>query len=160
MARAHDLIPRAAALFPGGGLELDHQLGGHPAAVLYVNALGLSPLTDLGGVQPGGRRPPRGAIRPPGAASGPPRGAHVGRQRLTQRLGVRGVQVDLVLGAVQAETDRPFRLGPVEVVDEHSLYLLSHGASFLSPAFLVYQRRQPKPWTRAATPGTSCRTRP
>src|ERR1700759_5052772 len=135
-ARAHDPRACAAALFSGRGLELDHQLGGNAAAVLYVNALGLGPLADFGGVQPGRRGSPRRPCWPPGGpAPGPPGRADVGRQCLTQRLGVTGIQVDLVLGAVQPETDCPFGLTSVEVIDEHSLYLLSHGVSFLSPVF-------------------------
>src|SRR5689334_3548287 len=136
MARAHVLIPRAPlCYFPVAALNLTTSSAGTRPRSFYVNTLGLGPLADLGGVQPGGRRPAGGASGTPGPAAGPPRGAHVGRQCLAQRLGVRGVQVDLVLGAIKAETDRPFRLGPVEVVNEHSLYLLSHGVSFLSPVF-------------------------
>jgi hypothetical protein len=37
-----------------------------------------------------------------------------------------GVQVDLVLGAVQPEPDRAVGLAAIEVVDEQGLYLLSH----------------------------------
>ena len=48
---------------------------------------------------------------------------HVGRQRVTQLLGMRGVQVDLVLRAVQSETDRALRSAAVQVIDEQGLYL-------------------------------------
>jgi hypothetical protein len=36
---------------------------------------------------------------------------------------VLGVQVDLILGAVQPEPDRAFGLAAIEVVDEQGLYL-------------------------------------
>jgi hypothetical protein len=40
---------------------------------------------------------------------------------------VPGVQVDLVLGAVQPEPDGTLGGATVEVIDEQDLYLLSHG---------------------------------
>jgi len=39
---------------------------------------------------------------------------------------VLGVQVDLILGAIQPEADSPFGLAAIEVVDEQGLYLLGH----------------------------------
>jgi hypothetical protein len=39
---------------------------------------------------------------------------------------VAGVQVDLILRAVQAETDGTFSVTAVKVIDEQGLYLLSH----------------------------------
>jgi hypothetical protein len=45
-----------SALLAGGGLELGHQVGGHPAAVPYLNTLCPGPLADLGGIQ-AARRP-------------------------------------------------------------------------------------------------------
>jgi hypothetical protein len=41
--------------------------------------------------------------------------------------GVPGVQVDLILGAVQPEPDGALGGAAVEVIDEQGLYLLSHG---------------------------------
>ena len=38
-------------LLPGGGLEFHYQLGGHPAAVFYLDALRLGPLADFSDVQ-------------------------------------------------------------------------------------------------------------
>ena len=38
-----------------------------------------------------------------------------------------GVQVDLILGAVQAEADSTFGLAAIQVIDEQDLYLLSQG---------------------------------
>ena len=76
------------------------------------------------------RRPPRAGRRVPPPA---PRAApHVARQRIPQRLGVLGVQVDLVLGAVQPEADSAFSLAAIEVVDKQGLYLLGHGCSISS----------------------------
>ena len=42
----------------------------------------------------------------------------VARQRIPQRLGMLGVQVDLVFGAVQTEADSAFSLTAIEVIDE------------------------------------------
>jgi hypothetical protein len=38
-------------LLSSGGLEFDYELGRYPAAVFDIDALGLGPLTDFGGVQ-------------------------------------------------------------------------------------------------------------
>jgi len=50
----------------------------------------------------------------------------VAGQRIPRRLGVPGVQVDLVLGAVQPEAGRALGLAAVEVVDDQGLDLLRH----------------------------------
>src|SRR5215472_1378905 len=118
---------RAATLIPRCRPELDDQLGRHPAAVLYLDTLRLSPFTNLRGVQSAGRGPapgPRGPAR--SGAAAPPRGLDVTRQRLAQRLGVLGVQVDLVLRAIQRKADRTLCLTTIDVIDEQGLYLLSH----------------------------------
>jgi hypothetical protein len=47
---------------------------------------------------------------------------------------VLGVQVDLILGAVQPEPDRAFGLAAIEVVDEQGLYLMGHRCSISSLA--------------------------
>jgi hypothetical protein len=47
----------APVLLSGGGLEFDDELGGHPATVFYVDALGLGPLANFGGVQADRRSP-------------------------------------------------------------------------------------------------------
>jgi hypothetical protein len=106
------------ALLAGCRLELHDQFTGYPAAVLHVNALGLGPLAYLGGVQPACRSPTRAAGRPPGSAAGPPGSTHIAGQGVPQLLGVPGVQVDLVLRAVQGETDRSFGGTAVKVIDE------------------------------------------
>ena len=105
-------------LLSGGCFEFDHQLGGHPAAVFDLDALGFGPLADVGGVQPARRSPAPGSRRPASSAVGPPRDAHITRKCVPQLPGVLFVQVDLVLGAVQPETDGSFGGAAVKVVDE------------------------------------------
>ena len=41
----------ARVLLFSGGLEFDYELGRYPPAVFDIDALGLGPLTDFGGVQ-------------------------------------------------------------------------------------------------------------
>jgi hypothetical protein len=41
-----------------------------------------------------------------------------------------GVQVDLILGAVQSEADGSLSLATIKVIDEHGLDLLGHNAAF------------------------------
>ncbi len=92
-------------LLSGHRLELDYQLSGHPSAVFDVDALCLGPLADLGRVQPVRRCFASGAGWPPGTASGSAGGSHVACQCVPEFLGVLSVQVDLVVGAVEAEAD-------------------------------------------------------
>jgi hypothetical protein len=42
-----------------------------------------------------------------------------------------GVQIDLVLGAVQSEPDGPASVTAIEVIDEHGLDFLGHSVSVL-----------------------------
>src|SRR4029077_18216699 len=58
-------------LIAGRRFELDHKLSRYPAAVLYLDALLLGPLTNLGRVHPVSRRLAPAACRPPGTAGGP-----------------------------------------------------------------------------------------
>ncbi len=95
--RSPDEPRRLQGLLSGSRLELDDQLGGHPSAVFYLDALRLGPLTDLGGVQPAHRAPAPASGRPPGTAASPPGSPHIPRQRVPQFLGVPGVQVDSYL---------------------------------------------------------------
>jgi len=69
------------------------------------------------------------ANSPPGTASGPPRHLRIPRQRIPQGLGMIGVQVDLILGAVQPEADRVFSVVAVKIVDKQDRYLLGQGSS-------------------------------
>src|SRR5207249_851505 len=62
-----------------------------------------------------------------GAAADPAGSIDVPGQRIPQFPGVPGVQVDLILGAVQPEADGTLGDAAVEVIDEQGLYLLSHG---------------------------------
>ena len=50
-------------LLPGSRPELDHQLSGHTSAVLHIDALRLSPLANLSGVQPVASAAPWGSGR-------------------------------------------------------------------------------------------------
>jgi hypothetical protein len=116
-------------LLPGSRLELDYQLSRHPAAVFYLDALGLGPLSDLGGVQPVRRSPASAASRPPGSAAGPAGSTDVAGQRIPQFLGMLGVQVDLIFRAVQPEADGSPGCTAVKVIYEQGLYFLSHMCS-------------------------------
>jgi hypothetical protein len=40
-----------SALLAASGLEFDHQVSGHPAAIFHLDALCPGPLANLGGVQ-------------------------------------------------------------------------------------------------------------
>jgi hypothetical protein len=111
-------------LLSGRLLELDYQLSGHPSAVFDVDALCLGPLADLGRVQPVRRCFASVASWPPGAAPGSAGGSHVACQCVPQLLGMGGVQVDLIVGAVQSEADGTVGLAAIEVVDEEGLDLL------------------------------------
>ena len=114
-------------LLAGRRLELDHQFSGYPPAVFHFDSLRLGPLTDPSGVQSARRFPAAAASGPAGATANPPPSPYVGRQRVPQLLGVLGVEVDLILGAVQPEADRPLGGAAVDVIDEQGLYLLSYG---------------------------------
>jgi hypothetical protein len=149
---------RSEALLPGSGLELDHQLSGDPAAVLYVNALRLRPLAHLDGVQSAYRSSGTPTGWPPDATSGPTSSPHIARQRVSQRFGMLRAQVNLIFRAVQPEADGTFSVTAVKVIDEHGLYLLGHGCS-IPLADLVCQRRQSELHTRTATPMRSAATR-
>ena len=116
----------ARTLLRGSLLEPGRQLSWHPSAV-FTSMPAPWPRAHLGGVQPAARRPTSGTGWPPGAAPGPPCGTHIRRQRVSQRPGMLGVQVDLVLRAVQAKADSIFSLSAIQVIDEQDLYLLSQG---------------------------------
>ena len=113
-------------LLSSGGLELDHQFSGHPSAVLHLDALRLCPLADFSAVHPARRCPASAPGWPPRTTPGPPRSLHIASQRIPQRLGMLGVQINLILATVQPEPDSAFGLAAIEVVDEQGLYLLSH----------------------------------
>src|SRR5208282_147346 len=100
---------------------------GHPAAVLYLDALRPGPLAHLGGVQAARRAAAAATGRLAGAAAGPAGSIDVPGQRIPQLPGVPGIQVDLILGAVQPEADGTLGGGAVDVIDEQGLDLLSHG---------------------------------
>src|SRR6266568_1060052 len=95
------------------------------------NTLRLGPPADLGGVQPARRCPAPAPGRPPDVAPRTSGSGHKGRQHIPQRPGVLRAQVDLVLDAIQREPDSTLGLVAIDVIDEHSLYLLSHYCSVL-----------------------------
>src|SRR5262249_21346584 len=100
----------------------------YPAAVLHLDALRLGPLADLGGVQPVRCWLASAARLAPGSAD-PAASGCIARQRVAQRLGVLGVQVDLVVGTVEAEADRSLSGAAVQVINEQGLHFLRHGFS-------------------------------
>ena len=65
----------------------------------------------------------------PGPAADPPGSIHITCQRIPQLLGMLGVQVDLILRAVQPEPECALGVTAVKVIDEQGLYLLSHECS-------------------------------
>ena len=71
-----------------------------------------------------------------GAAADPACSIHIPGQRIPQLPGVHGVQVDLILGAVQPEADSALGGAAVEIVDEQGLDLL--GLLSLAVSALVY----------------------
>src|SRR5262249_3705744 len=97
-----------------------------PAAFLDVVAVFLGPFPDLAGVD--GLRGAAAAGTAPGRAAGPAGVGDVVRQGRGQLCIVLGVEVDLVLGPVQAETNGAFRLPAVDVVYKQRLNLLRHTA--------------------------------
>src|SRR5215469_3964714 len=118
----------AGRLGVGRFLEACDDAGRDPAAVTDLDSLAPGPGAHLGGVRCAGSRP-TAAYTPPGRATDPAACLNVFLQRIAKRLCVSGVQVDLVIGTVHSEADRCFGSTSVEVVDEESLYALSHECS-------------------------------
>ena len=116
-------------LLAGCLLELHDEFSGYPSAILHFNALGLGPPAYLGGVQSIRLRFASAAGWPPGAGAESAASGCIACQGVSQLPGMLGVQVDLVLRAVQAETDGSVGGTAVKVIDEQGLYLLSHGRS-------------------------------
>ena len=83
-----------------------------------MDTLRLGPLSDLRSVQSASRSLALAAGGPARAAANPPPGPHIGSQRVPQLLGMPGVQVDLLLRAVQPEADRTLSGTAVQVIDE------------------------------------------
>jgi hypothetical protein len=111
-------------LFAFGGLKLHHQFSGYPAAVLHLDALGLRPIADLGGVVCGDGRPPAETLLPAFGSS--PAGCRVPVERLAECIGVLVVEVYLVVRAVKREPDCTFGLTAIDVIDEQRLDFLGH----------------------------------
>jgi len=119
-------------LLAGCSLELDDQFSGYPPAVFHLDALRLGPLSDLGGVQPVRRSPAPSAGGSAGATANPPPSPHIGRQRVPQLLRMLGVQVDLILRAVQPEADRALRGAAVQIIDEQGRTFWATAAPFFT----------------------------
>ena len=66
--------------------------------------------------------------------------ARTWRQRIPRRLGLPGVQADLILGAVQPEADSALSLAAIKVLDEQGRYLPGHRFAISS-----LPRHQPRP---------------
>ena len=98
----------ARVLLSRGGLKFDYELGRYSAAIFDVDALGLGPLTDFGGVQSVRLRLASAAGWPPGAGAESAASGCIACQSVSQLPGMLGVQVDLVLGTVQPEPDSAF----------------------------------------------------
>src|SRR5690625_588656 len=102
-------------------------LGGHPATIGDLPAVGLGPLAN-------GRRVGRaatGALAPGAPPSTDP--ACLGdvlREAVAQCPGILGREVDLVIDAVETEPDRLLGLAAIEVVNEENLDLLRHDQPF------------------------------
>ena len=101
------------------GLESGHHLGRHASAVLHVDSLHLRPLAHFSGIQPARRLP--AATRAGRRALPLPPGIDIARQCVPQCPGILGVQVDLILRAVEPEADGALRLAAIEVIDEQGL---------------------------------------
>src|ERR1700733_5301952 len=108
--------------------EFDDQFGRYPAAVFDLDALSLGPFPDRCRVGPGGSGPTTcvSAWAADDRSRRPACGTHVRLQRLPQRLGVLGAQVDLIFRAVEAEAHRALGLSAVQIVDQQGLNLLRH----------------------------------
>src|SRR4051794_9763317 len=110
----------------GGEIRLA-DLRGDTASVGHLEAVVAGPGADVGGARSGaGARPP---ATPPG---GPARGADGRRKGVAQLAGVLGVEVDLVVLAVQGEGHGLLGGGAVDVVDEDDVHLLRHQATYFS----------------------------
>src|SRR5271167_3737227 len=118
MAAKRDREFRSRALLSRGRLELHDQFRGHPPAVLNLNALGLGPLPNRGGVGSVGTcsLPPAAAWPPGSSARCPTSGINVPRHRSPKRVSIVGAQVDLILRAVQPQTSGFLCLAAIEVI--------------------------------------------
>src|SRR4029079_9730932 len=105
-----------------GRLEGLAHVGGDAATVGNLVTVRARPVADLAGT--GAHL--GAALGPAGAATGATSGADVLRERVSQRLGVLVVEVDLVAAAVETECHRLGGDAAVPVVLEGDLHLLPH----------------------------------
>jgi hypothetical protein len=121
-----NMLIRPATLFSGGCPELGDYIGWDSSAVFDFHAVRLGPVAYLVGAEPvrSGLTLVAGWLA--GGARDLPAGLGVGRERAPQFLGVDRAQVNLVVCAVQAETDGAVSFAAIEVIDEQRLYPLCH----------------------------------
>ena len=150
MTATRDCEFQSRALLPRGCLELHDQFRRHPPAVLNLNALGLGPLPNRGGVGSvgTGRLTPASAWPPSSSAWRPASGVDVPRQRFPQRVSILSAQVDLILRAVQPEAHCGLCLTTIEVIYKQGLNLLRHACTTPLLRELMHQRR--RSWHRSA----------
>src|SRR5579859_970338 len=121
--RAGRAGPFIFRLAPAGCVVLLGHAGGDAAALADRQAMLFRPGADITRALAAGCGPPGTArLRPPGAAGV----LKVGRELLAERGGVLGVQVDLIVGAVEREPDGVLGWAAGQVVFEHDAYFLSH----------------------------------
>lgn len=120
------LAGRDRALRSGGCPELGGHVPWDASAVFDPIAVCFGPVAYLGGAVSvrGGLAP--GPGWPPDGIGDLPSRLRVAGQGVPQMGGVDRVQVNLVVGAVQAEMDCTVSFTAVKVVDEDGLYLLGH----------------------------------
>jgi hypothetical protein len=100
----------------GGGLELGRQFSGQSAADASLRCPALCPLADFSAVHRARRCPASAPGWPPGTAPAPSCRTRMPRQRIPERQGIPGIQVDLVLSALR----------PARTVPSASLPRLDH----------------------------------
>jgi hypothetical protein len=122
------------------GLELGHDVGGDPATLVDLDALGSRPGPDLGRrCQAAGSCPrPRPAPRPADARgpTGTTSRSDVSGEGIAKLLRVPLAEIDLVQHAVQTERQGFVGRTPIEVVYKGYLDFLRHGRSFRVPAVI------------------------
>jgi len=111
------------ALAAASRVVLLYHTGGDAPALADHHAMLLCPCADISGALTLGHSPPGAArLRPPRPACV----LKVGRELLAERGGILGVQVDLVVGAIEREPDDLFGWAAGQIVLEDDAYFLGH----------------------------------
>lgn len=124
--------PTAGSCCPVAALNLTTSSAGTRRRSFVLMPCALAPLADLGGVQPGRRCPAAAPGWLPGTASGPPCSPDIARQRIPQRLGMLGGQVDLIFGAIQPGPTVPSASLPSRSSSNRVCILWATGGPFLT----------------------------